>query len=341
MDAYKIIKDISDDVKTNKHIVNWSLKEERFLNVTTIPYNSPVIFLDLILKYASNGKKILYITNEMEPYIKIIDCIKQFTNFRDFAYFRRGKSNINIPMVISSHENALKFNGIYDLIIYDDINCVPEYSKDEIRNLVASRGGHYSKFITFSIEQIFYNFKEIRLPVRGDKKPFIEPRIVITRVDIGKNIPYVIFDYIKWIIQSERKVIIFVPDGEKVNSTYQYINNLCHKICGNILYYHKDKSEQKTLLNFSKQKCSILITNDYECEYFLSELYDIMVYFCDNDIFDYKKLVYFCGKTGWVENTGKGEVVFLANNETKDMERAKNLARKFNKEAWELGLLDI
>ncbi len=341
MDSYKIIRDISDDVKINKHIINWSLTEERFLNVITIPYNSPVIFIDIILKYASAGKKILYITNEMEAYIKIVDCLQKHTDFRDYAYLRRGKSIISIPMVISSHENALRFNGIYDLIIYDDINCVPEYNKKAIKDLVLSRSGSRSKMIAFSLEDIFENAKEIRLPVRGDRKPFIEPRIITTRINIGKNIPRVIYDYIKWLIHSERKVIIYVPDSEKVYKTYQYINNTCRKICSNIMYYHKGKTEQRVLINFSKQKCSILITNDYECEYFLSDRCAIMVYYCDNPFFDYKKLVYFCGKAGWVENSANGEVIFLANNETKDMERAKNLARKFNKEAWELGLLDI
>ena len=66
-----------------------------------------------------------------------------------------------------------------------------------------------------------------------------------------------------------------------------------------------------------------------------------MVYFANDPEFNYKKLIYFCGSVGRGEKDWKGEVIFLSNEETEDMEKAKNITRNFNKEAWEMGLLKI
>ncbi|MDU5011609.1 MAG: competence protein ComF, partial [Clostridium botulinum] len=61
----------------------------------------------------------------------------------------------------------------------------------------------------------------------------------------------------------------------------------------------------------------------------------------DKNKFNYKELIYLCGTVGRGEYDFKGEIIFLANTETVHMEKAKNIIRGFNKEAWELGFLTI
>lgn len=66
---------------------------------------------------------------------------------------------------------------------------------------------------------------------------------------------------------------------------------------------------------------------------------DIIVYFADSTEFKYKRLLFLCGKVG-ISNSGNlGETIFLSNTVTENMTKAKEIARSFNKLAWESGLL--
>ena len=73
-----------------------------------------------------------------------------------------------------------------------------------------------TKLIVYSIESILNNKREIFLPVKDNRIPIMEPRTILTRIDINKDIPFVIYEYLKWSINSDRKVIICVPDEEKI-----------------------------------------------------------------------------------------------------------------------------
>lgn len=336
-------KVLRSDVEVSNEIMRWEKGNNKYLNLITIPYNSPDVFVDVILHFVNAGKHVLYITAEAEEHIKIIQIIRTRTAFRGYAYMRQGKYNIAVPLVISSHQNAQKFNGIYDLVIYDDISSVPQYSKKSIKELIRKRISINSKVIGYATEDIFEdsNAQELRIPVGRNKKPFVEPRIITTRLDLHKSIPIVFYDYIKWLLASGKKIIIYAPDNDKVIQTYENIVKSCIDLCDDIFYYQVGNYQPRIIHSFMKNKLGILITNEFDDESYIGNNTSIMVYYADNEVFDYKKLLYFCGKTGWGENSFNGEVIFLANTETKAMEKAKSTARRFNKEAWELGLLNF
>lgn len=327
--------------KVSNNILNWDMGNERFLNVVSLPYNSPEIFLKLILHYVKKGKKIIYITNEEPEQVSILDLIKRYTNFRDYAYVRTLGISVNSRLKICNFSNAISLHERFDLVIYDDINSFPVYNKYEVLDLISKMCKENTKVIVYSIESILKGEQEVILPVKDNRIPIIEPRTILTRIDINKDIPFVIYDYLKWSIGSDRKVVICVPDEDRVENVYFYISNYCKNISKSIIRFSKDRSDKKLLSNFGKMKKSVIITNDFEQVFSNVENIDIMVYFADDFQFDYKKLIYFCGSVGRGEKDSKGEVIFLANEETRDMEKAKDITRNFNKEAWEMGLLKI
>lgn len=58
IDAY--YKDIEN------YILKWNASNERYLNVVSPPYNTEIIFLNLIIRNILDGNKVLYITGENE-----------------------------------------------------------------------------------------------------------------------------------------------------------------------------------------------------------------------------------------------------------------------------------
>lgn len=327
--------------KISNEILRWSIGNERFLNVISVPYNSSDIFIKVILNYVEKGKKVIYITNENHEDLSIIDAIKRRTDFRDYTYIRSSKTNVNSRLRVCNFSNAIKLQEKFDLVIYDDIRGFPCYGKYEILDLMSKMANENTKLISYSIESILKNKREIILPVKDNRIPIIEPRTILTRIDINKDIPFVIYDYLRWSINSNRKVIICVPDGEKLENVYFYINNYCKNISKNIVCFAKDKTDKRKITNLKKMDSIVIITNNFEKVFSNFDNIDVMVYFADSLEFDYRKLIYFCGSVGKSERNSKGEVIFLANEETEDMEKAKDITRNFNKEAWEMGLLRI
>jgi late competence protein required for DNA uptake (superfamily II DNA/RNA helicase) len=332
----------NDREKVIQDILNWGDSKDRVLNLVTVPYNSSIIFLDIILKYVLNKQRVLYITNEDNENIDIINCIKKHTNFRDYTYVKNnvGSNRIRTFLYIVSPENALSVSQSFDLVIYDDITSLSSYTKYEILDLLASFSRDGAKLICRSIESVFQNAKCIDIPVKDCRLPLAEPRIITTRIDVNKEIPYVVYEYLSWSINSERKVIIYVPDEERGENVYKYLLTFRENLHNNIIYF-KDKSELKSLTNFIKNKRGIIIMNYFKDIAMELKDTDVMVYFADDKVFDYKKLLYLCGKVGRSASLGNGEVIFLAKESTKEMEFAKDITRGFNKQAWEFGLLNV
>jgi late competence protein required for DNA uptake (superfamily II DNA/RNA helicase) len=333
---------VEDSDKVIQYISNWNDSKERILNIISVPYNSSTVFLNIILKYALNKQKVLFITNEENEKLDIVDNIKKNSNFRDYAYIRKGNgiTNIKASLIISNHENSLNLPHKYELVIYDDVSSYTGYRKYEILDLLATYCREGAKIICRSVEPIFQNAPCVEVPVKDCKLPMAEPRIITTRIDVNKEIPYVVYEYLNWSIASERKVIILVPDEERGENVYNYLSIFREKLHNNIIYYDK-KINKKSIINFMKNKRGIIIMQlQEELNVDLIDT-DIMVYFANDKCFDYKRLLYICGKVGRSPSLGNGEVIFLAREITKDMEIAKDIARGFNKQAWEMGLLKI
>ncbi|MCY6355466.1 hypothetical protein OIO11_09585 [Clostridium sp. ZS2-4] len=322
----------------SEEILAWSSSREKYLNVTSPPYNSSEIFINIILNFVYRNKKVLYITDENSIQVEIIEKIKKISKFRGYTYLKEKSNFGDSLLLIAKHEMLNKLNYKFDLVIYDDIKSFSSRTKYKIIEAMTSKAKDSAKIIAYSIEKIFENKKEIILPVRDNCYPLIEPKFIGTRVDINKDIPYVVYEYIEWSLKIKQKVIIYVPNEAKVKSAYEYLSLYCSKLDGNVIFSIKNKSDRKILDNFTKMKQGIMITNDF---YFDAKNVNVMVFFADDELFNYKKLVYLCGKVGRSGKSRKGEVIFLGNCETEAIDKAKNITRHFNKEAWEMNLLKI
>lgn len=328
--TYQKLKLSKQKSKISQDILNWSTGNQKILNVISPPYNSTDVFINVILFHLFNGKRVVYITDEKSDNLNIIRSVKPYLNVKVR----------NKLLKVCDFKNAENLCENYDLVIYDNLSAFPLYNKRKIFHLLDKLSNENAKFIIYSIENILGIGEEIILPIRDDKKPLIEPRTILTRIDISQDIPFVIYDYLKCSIKSDRKVIICVPNDHNIDEIYSYINRYCSNMTQNVTCVHKIHSD-KVISNFKKLKNGVCITDSFDIFNYNIQNVDTMVYFADSPKFDYKKLVYICAGANRNRKNLEGDVIFLANKETYDMEKAKDIMRNFNKEAWEEGLLKI
>lgn len=300
--------------RISKYIANWLYSNEQFLNVITVPHNSSLIFMRGIADYLDKGKKVLYITNEDESCIDLLTNIKKNTYIRDYSYLRTYNVELEKSLIVCNFKNAIKINKKFDLVIYDDIRSLPMYNKYEIIDIMAKNCKEKGKFIAYSIESVFKKKREIVLPVLGTKTPIVEPRVITTKIDLNNDIPYTIYDYLRWAMKYEKKIVIYVPDEKKLYRVFKYLNTYCKDLNKNLVYFSKEDKDLKTVFNFLKIKKGIMVTDDFkENIYQLIKDKEIneIVFFANHYMYDYKKLVYFCGEKAWIKKNIMKEVIFF------------------------------
>ncbi|SHE67148.1 hypothetical protein [Clostridium fallax] len=325
-----------------RKIENWYEKDiDKVLNIITIPYNTSLIFRTLVKKVYNEGGSILYVINGNTVDETIIKSIKTINNIEDYNYFTRSKDEKNGKLKFVTSDLVYKYKDFYDLVIYDDISAFSHKEKIEIRMLLDYLYKKCEKLLIYSVEKIFNNCKCIDMCGCINNTPFPEPRIITTRIDLTKDIPYLVYDYLKWFSQNKRTVVIHTPTKESVDRIYDYFCKVLNMSSNIRILKIKSKKDYKIFKKISelKDKPLMIITN-YIGDYLKpSELVDIIIYFSEDKYYNYKKLLYLCGKV-ILSKDGYGEVLFVSNSITKDMEKAKEIARDFNKRLWEKGILD-
>lgn len=326
----------------SKEILGYSLIGKKRIDVVSVFYNSSDILIETIIGYANEKKNILYITNEEKTSIDIICLIEKFSNLSvNICSSEVEYNGFNEYLHICNYENALKLGEKFDLVIYNDIRSFPKYNKQQIKKVLLKMCREDGTAIAYSVESILSEYAPIMFPLKNNKIPIIEPRIITTRINLSMDIPLVVYEYLNWSIISNRKVIIFTPDEEKATAVFYYLSNFKEKLSENLFLFISKKSNADILISFMKQDKGIIVTNDFEESYLDFDAVDVMVYFADDIKFNHKQLLYLSSKVGRNENVQRGEAIFLANIETAQMEKAKSMARKFNKKAWDKGLLNI
>jgi late competence protein required for DNA uptake (superfamily II DNA/RNA helicase) len=328
--------------KISKEVLKYSLSGKKRIDVVSMFYNSSDILLETIITYANEKKDILYITNEEEGSIDIVCFVEKFSNLGKHELSPGANySSVNEYLHICNHKSALKFHRKFDLVIYNDIRNFPKYSKQQIKNVILKMCKSEGTAIAYSVENILSEDASIIFPLKNNKTPIIEPRIITTRINLNLDIPLVVYEYLNWSMLSNRKVIIFTPDEEKASAVFGYLSNFKEKLSKDLFLFISNKSDANIPVKFMNKEKGIIVTNDFEESYLEFHAVDVIVYFADNIRFNHKQLLYLSSKVGRHDNIQRGEAIFLANVETIQMDKAKSMARDFNEKAWEKGLLSL
>ncbi|GAA0121305.1 MAG: hypothetical protein KID00_14310 [Clostridium argentinense] len=321
--------------EVSQDILKYCQSKHDRLNVISYFYNTATIFLTTIFYYLNNNKSIVYITNEDENKIEILNYI----NKEKYIYLKDSSQEVNDRMIVCSYNRALYLEDTYDLVIFDDLGYMPLQDKKSIERLLIKLCDDSGIAISYSIESVFLKDDNIYFPMNKNKTPLIEPRVITTRIDINEDLPLAAYEYLNWAIFLNRRTIIYVPDKVKVLNIYGYMDRLKEKLTENIYYYIRDKKDRTYIKKFLLSDNGILITDDYDEFYEHLNNLNVMVFFADDKIYDYKTLVYITSKVERAESLDRGEVIFLCKEETEEIDKAKSIMRELNRKAWEEGFL--
>ncbi|WP_066895759.1 hypothetical protein [Clostridium nigeriense] len=319
-------------------INKWYNKQSKILSVITNPYNTTLIFTNIIKLLLKENKKILYIWNGENYNREILEALKKDElNFK-YSYIEDKEGSENLVFI--NFKNIKSIKEYYDLCIIDDISNYSIFSKEELRECIEYIYVYSKRIISYGIEKIINMGMSFEISDLIRTKVFVEPRIITTRVKLDEDMPYTLYDYLMWFKSNNKKVIIYVPTEEKINKVYNYYtNDLKIKDTKIIKYLKKESIKQIDYIYKVKNKSAFVITNNIR-EYTKGEdNIDIVALFADESFYNYKKIIYFCADVGKATKN-LGEVLLVGKDISRDMDLSKDIARSYNKNIWEKGLLN-
>lgn len=314
----------------------WYRKHIKFLTIITVPFNTSCIFSDIIDKLSRIGERVLYVWGKDMENRELINSLREFNSQISYSYFKESHSNASLTFV--NYKNLNKIHKEYDLVIYDDITYFSNISNSRLLEYIREYEHIGKRSIVYSIEKLPIIGEKFELSAYNYEQPFVEPRVMTTRIDLNTDIPYTLYDYLKWFKESSHKVAILVPDNEKVKSVYEYFDNKLKLSNVKIIKLLEKKSIKKLerVLKY-KDKSIFIITN--QVEELLESCYidDVVILFSDSIVFNYKRLLYICGAMRNMTYSVP-EVLLVSNSVSEEMDKAKDIARQFNKIVWEKSL---
>ncbi len=319
-------------------ISKWYNKQSKILSIITNPYNTTLIFINIIKLLLKENKRILYVWNGEDYNREILELLKKDNLSIKYSYIEEKESDENLIFI--NFKNIKNIRGCYDLCIIDDISKYSIFSKEELREYIEHLYIYSKRIISYSIEKLVNMGMDIEISDLIRKKVFVEPRIITTRVKLDEDMPYTLYDYLMWFKGNNKKVIIYVPSEDKINKVYDYYTNeLKIKDIKIIKFFKKDSIKEIEHIYKLKNKSTFIITNNIR-EYTIDkENVDIVVLFADDNFYNYKKIIYFCADVGKNINN-LGEVLLVGKDISIDMDLSKDITRRYNKNIWEKGLLN-
>ncbi|MCX0395874.1 hypothetical protein LI014_00510 [Clostridium perfringens] len=299
------------------HILKkWYVKSnDRFINLICEPYQKLNFIESLIGDCLINNEKVLYVGKSRKV------CKSEQLNSMNFDF-------VNFNNIFNIKKN-------FDLIIYDDVSLYSNKSSIECNEDLMYLKRLSKKIVICSVDKVFNNIKHIEILNNQRKTHFLEPRLIITRVNLETSMPYTLYDYIEWFIREKRILVVYVPNKFNLNKIYEYYTedlNLENKV--KIVKEDKKNSFLKIVNESRFKKEGVIFITDSLHEYFDSiPECDMVIYSFEKDIVDYKKIIFACGALCKDKCTGR-EVILLSNEEGDNIETARRLARGFNKTLW-------
>jgi hypothetical protein len=131
-------------------------------------------------------------------------------------------------------------------------------------------------------------------------------------------------------------VLLFTGDRIKTRRLTRYLA----KVDDSIMSYVTDVNMVGTLgmteLVKDTTRAHIFFTDDIDDFIKVPVNFEIIVHGADSPQYNYRELLFLCLRSGYCNNEN-GEVIFLCQAQTPDIERTKNMTRHFNKVLWEKG----
>ena len=233
-------------------------------------------------------------------------------------------------VVLTTHQ-LYRYEKYFDLIILDEIDAFP-FKDNKLLNSMffrAIKGNVVMMSATPSKDIIDYfsqgNRKILELNTRFHRHPLPVPETVIL-FGIFK-IPYLI-KTLRKMISEGKKLFVFAPTISRCESLFK-ITKIFVK--NGTFVHSKCKDRTQKISKFKKGEYDYLVTTAVLERGVTFKNLQVIIYDADSEIYNSQTLIQIAGRVGRKIDAPKGQVLFLVNKRTPEIEEAISTIRNKNR----------
>ena len=312
-----------DQKKLSEQIVaNYKNKIDTLVNAVCGAGKTELIYS--VMAYClSLGKAVAFAVPRRDVVIELSQRIHMvFPNNSIVSVYGGHTEKLVADIVVLTTHQLYRYEKYFDLIILDEIDAFP-FKNNKLLNSMffrAVKGNIVMMSATPSNDVVDFfsqNGKQIlELNTRFHKHPLPVPK-VITRIGILK-LPYLILKLRKF-IKGGKKVFVFAPTISKCESIYKII-----KICvkNGTFVHSKCKDRAQIISKFKHGGYDYLVTTAVLERGVTFKDLQVIIYDADNELYNSQTLIQIAGRVGRKIDAPEGEVIFLVNKRTSEIDDA-------------------
>lgn len=298
------------------------------------------ILTEALANILTIGGKVLYITSSSLLY-ETKEELSSILEGINISIVNKSESNFKeIDITICSYSDYPCFHKAFDLVIYDERKSYLEKPLKNMLSISQRAVKEKGKLINITclpeIKNLGHGQELITIPVTYTRSPIPEPLIVVSRL-IKESMPQIVIDTIKWSIDDNLKLVIFVPNDESRLNIYNNIISMVD-IKKELIDFSTPK-DKTSIIKLKRKEIQILISSDFTDVNCIIEDLNVLVMNADDNIYTKVMLLHMASMADFHTKKKCGRVIFALEKESEGVTTTKDRIRGINKIAWENGYL--
>ena len=321
-----------DQEKLSKRIVaNYKNKIDTLVNAVCGAGKTELIYA--VMAYClSLGKSVAFAVPRRDVVIELSQRIHMvFPNNSIVSVYGGHTEKLNADIVVLTTHQLYRYEKYFDLIILDEIDAFPFKDNKLLRSMFfrAIKGNIVMMSATPSKDVIeFFSKKNkaiLELNTRFHKHPLPVPKVV-NRIGVFK-LPFLITKMKEYINQN-KQVFVFAPTISKCEFLFRIIKIF---VKNGTFVHSKCKDRSKKINSFKKGELDYLVTTAVLERGVTFKDLQVIIYDADNELYNSQTLIQIAGRVGRKIDAPEGEVIFLVNKTTSEINEAISTIKSKNR----------
>ena len=233
-------------------------------------------------------------------------------------------------VVLTTHQ-LYRYEKYFDLIILDEIDAFP-FKNDKLLNTMFFRAvkGHLIMMSATPSNEVIDYFSQngrdiLELNTRFHRHPLPVPEVV-TRIGYLKL--FYLISVMKRMIKERKKIFVFAPTIARCEFLFKIVKIL---VKNGTFVHSKCHDRAQKIKSFKEGQYDYLITTAVLERGVTFKNLQVIIYDADSEIYDSQTLIQISGRVGRKIDAPEGEVIFLVNKRTTQIESAISTIKSKNR----------
>ena len=316
---------------SEKLVANYHKKIDTLVNAVCGAGKTELVYA-VIAHCLAQGKNVAFAVPRRDVVIELFHRISGvFPRNSVISVYGGHNEKLEADIVVLTTHQLYRYENYFDLIILDEIDAFPFKDNPLLRSMFfrAVKGVTIMMSATPSNDVIEFfsqsNRQILELNTRFHRHPLPVP-VVVNKIGFLK-LPFLI-KTLKKFIDAGKKVFVFAP----TISECEKISKILKIFLKNGTFVHsKCKDRQKKISDFKNGEYDYLVTTAVLERGVTFKDLQVIIYNADNELYNSYTLIQIAGRVGRKIDAPEGQVIFLVNKTTSEIERAISTIKSKNK----------